>query len=134
MELCYEGALVMPSNYVILSDDEMTYVEGGATYSGATGWAVASILAATGLAIAKFADKTIRACIPYVTAMLATGPTGWMCALIVSSIGIIGLGSLVYFGGQIGSAGNQALYYMLTKGRFTITANNNIFSIFTVGY
>lgn len=29
MELCYDGALVMPSNYVVMSEEEMTYVEGG---------------------------------------------------------------------------------------------------------
>lgn len=30
MEMCYDGALVMPKNYVVMSEDEMTYVEGGA--------------------------------------------------------------------------------------------------------
>lgn len=29
MEMCYDGALVMPSNYAVMSEDEMTYVEGG---------------------------------------------------------------------------------------------------------
>lgn len=29
MEMCYDGALVMPSNYVVMNTDEMTYVEGG---------------------------------------------------------------------------------------------------------
>ena len=29
MEMCYDGALVMPSNYALMSEDEMTYVEGG---------------------------------------------------------------------------------------------------------
>ncbi len=31
MEMCYDGALVMPSNYAVMSEDEMTYVEGGKT-------------------------------------------------------------------------------------------------------
>ena len=31
MEMCYEGALVMPSSYVVMNEDEMTYVEGGGT-------------------------------------------------------------------------------------------------------
>ena len=30
MDMCYEGALVMPSNYVVMDEEEMTYVEGGA--------------------------------------------------------------------------------------------------------
>lgn len=32
MEMCYAaGALVMPSNYVVMDEEEMTYVEGGAS-------------------------------------------------------------------------------------------------------
>ena len=26
MEMCYDGALVMPSNYAVISEDEMMYV------------------------------------------------------------------------------------------------------------
>lgn len=29
MELCYEGALVMPSSYMVMDEDEMCYMEGG---------------------------------------------------------------------------------------------------------
>lgn len=29
MEMCYNGALVMPSNYAIVNDNEMEYVDGG---------------------------------------------------------------------------------------------------------
>ena len=31
MEMTYGGALVMPSNYAAMSEEEMTYVEGGGT-------------------------------------------------------------------------------------------------------
>ncbi len=31
MEMCYDGALVMPSSYAIMDEEEMTYVEGGGT-------------------------------------------------------------------------------------------------------
>lgn len=31
MELCYEGALVMPSSYMVMDEDEMSYLEGGGT-------------------------------------------------------------------------------------------------------
>lgn len=30
MDMCYDGALVMPSNYAVMNEDEMTYVDGGA--------------------------------------------------------------------------------------------------------
>ena len=29
MEMCYNGTLVMPQNYAVVTEDEMTYVEGG---------------------------------------------------------------------------------------------------------
>ncbi|MDD6069930.1 MAG: hypothetical protein PUC12_03845 [Clostridiales bacterium] len=29
MEMCYDGALIMPSSYAVMSEEEMTYVEGG---------------------------------------------------------------------------------------------------------
>ena len=32
MEMCYDGALVMPSSYAVMYEDEMTYVEGGKYY------------------------------------------------------------------------------------------------------
>lgn len=33
MEMCYDGALVMPSSYAVMDSEEMTYVEGGGTVS-----------------------------------------------------------------------------------------------------
>lgn len=30
MEICYDGALVMPSNYAVMDEEKMTYTEGGA--------------------------------------------------------------------------------------------------------
>ena len=29
MEMCYDGTLVMPSDYAVMSEEERTYVEGG---------------------------------------------------------------------------------------------------------
>ena len=29
MEMCYNGELVMPKNYAVVSEEEMTYVDGG---------------------------------------------------------------------------------------------------------
>lgn len=29
MEMCYDGALVMPKNYAVVNEEEMTYVDGG---------------------------------------------------------------------------------------------------------
>lgn len=32
MEMCYDGALVMPSSFAMMNEDEMTYVYGGKFY------------------------------------------------------------------------------------------------------
>lgn len=37
MDMCYDGALVMPSSYAVMDEEEMTYVEGG----GVPRWSVA---------------------------------------------------------------------------------------------
>ena len=37
MEMCYDGALVMPSSYAVMDEEEMMYVEGGI---GAPNWLV----------------------------------------------------------------------------------------------
>ena len=31
MEMCYDGALVMPNNFAVVNEEEMTYVSGGET-------------------------------------------------------------------------------------------------------
>ena len=30
MDMCYDGALVLPSSYAVMDEEEMSYVEGGA--------------------------------------------------------------------------------------------------------
>lgn len=32
MDMCYAGALVMPTSYAVMDNEEMTYVEGGGTF------------------------------------------------------------------------------------------------------
>ena len=41
MEMCYDGALVMPSSYAMMEEEEMSYVEGG--WIGAPNWLVAGL-------------------------------------------------------------------------------------------
>ena len=33
MEMCYEGAMSLPSSYAVMNEEEMTYVEGGFSYT-----------------------------------------------------------------------------------------------------
>ena len=32
MDMCYDGALVLPSSYAVMEQEEMTYTEGGKFY------------------------------------------------------------------------------------------------------
>jgi len=41
MEMCYDGTLVMPANYAVVSEDEMTYVDGGFALPT---WAVGGVI------------------------------------------------------------------------------------------
>ena len=69
MEMCYAGALSMPSSYVVMNEEEMTYTEGGGTVSvtlkkstmqavigtisgAATGWAINAALDSLAIPIA----------------------------------------------------------------------------------
>lgn len=36
MDMCYDGVLVMPSSYAVMSEEEMTYMEGGIYFSNKT--------------------------------------------------------------------------------------------------
>ena len=49
MDMCYDGTLVMPSNCVVMDEEEMTYVEGGGTTALLT-IASAGLLAPAGAA------------------------------------------------------------------------------------
>ena len=50
MEMCYDGALVMPGSYAVMSEDEMTYVEGGIKVSSwVVGAAIDVALSAIGI-------------------------------------------------------------------------------------
>ena len=40
MDMCYDGALVMPSNYAVMEEEEMTYVEGGEAVTTAISFAI----------------------------------------------------------------------------------------------
>ena len=68
MEMCYDGALVMPSNYAVMDEDEMIYVEGGRTtscvktaaqaynYCVSTAWSLRLMAGITGCTVAVVAS------------------------------------------------------------------------------
>ena len=44
MEMCYDGALVMPSSYAVMNEEEMTYVEGGVRFAYISNRAIKSVI------------------------------------------------------------------------------------------
>ncbi len=72
MEMCYDGALVMPSSYAVMDSEEMTYVEGGAkgrTRNREDRICVASYIAAAAVALGRLTFKAFKA-------LAATAATG----------------------------------------------------------
>lgn len=45
MEMCYDGALVLPSSYVVMNEEEMTYTEGGEKFYDAVVWCLTQAVA-----------------------------------------------------------------------------------------
>lgn len=109
--------LQLPNSFVDVERDVMEYVDGGTTYSGAQGWGAASALAAIGTGASVGVSGVIAMLMPF-------GPVGWLGAATIFPAD--------YILGQLGSAGRQALWDMAVRGSFTITTNNNPFSMFSV--
>lgn len=81
MEMTYDGALVMPNNCVMLSDDEMTYLDGGV---------VAKRVMKVGDAVKELADNAAF----YGALAIGSGVVG-----VFTSVTGIGLASFVAAGG-----------------------------------
>jgi hypothetical protein len=97
MDLCYDGALVMPSNYALMNEEEMTYVEGGGTLTfGITiskNSMIIGLLSAIGgaLTVAKATAALTAATAAIITAIeLGTAGTATLyCGAIVLALGSI---------------------------------------------
>lgn len=130
MDMCYDGALIMPSSYAMMNEEEMTYVDGGwveKSYSGFGGWIAASTLVACGATVSAFTGfitSTIWA------ACIAGGPIGWL----IGAMTLPGSVSASWLGGQLTGAGINALEYMGRYGHFTLTSTGSITSPLSVGH
>ena len=86
MEMCYDGALVMPKNYAFVSDEEMTYVDGGMhgrTTTAEERICTASFIAASAVALGKLTFEAFKA-------LAATACTG-----VLAFFGCIGSAALL---------------------------------------
>lgn len=60
MEMCYNDALVMPSSYAIISNDEMEYVDGGGIPTWTANVAISAVFLAVGIGSGLSALKTLK--------------------------------------------------------------------------
>ena len=128
MEMCYDGALVMPSSYAVMGEEEMTYIQGGwvkKSYEGANGWAAAAALVACGSAISAFTGMVTTI---VWTACIAGGPLTWVCGAMTLPASV----SATWLGGQFSGAGFTALEYMKRYGHFTISSTGYVTSPLSV--
>lgn len=88
MEMCYDGALVMPSNYAVMDEEEMTYVEGGYYLSQANCNAIAFALGATAaMNVSTIAALFSKAGVTAIVSMFSTIPVvGWLIGLYGGAI------------------------------------------------
>lgn len=86
MEMCYEGTLAMPSNYVVMDSEEMTYVEGGGTLT------VDLNKAAVSKIMNAVADTA------YATVAAALCPASWGAVLTLGVACLVSSFLIDYFG------------------------------------
>lgn len=88
MEMCYDGALVMPSSYAVMNEDEMTYVEGGG-YVGVTIKLPKAVIKMGAVLGGAFVGAYVGW---YCKGLAATGPAGTgAAAVIVAAVsGVVG--------------------------------------------
>lgn len=92
MEMCYDGALVMPNNYAVVDEEEMTYVEGGgwSSYTGLEAIGIISAMCGAAVGTGALAGKAAA----FTGALAASSnPVGWIGALIgaFATCGLVGL-------------------------------------------
>ena len=107
-------ALRMPSNYVPMSNEEMEYVEGGASYSlytGLSGWTKISTIVAQ---VAGFATTGKGLQAASAVCALTANPAGFLAALVTNYLGYACYG---LSGAQLVAAGTAA-QYMKEDGGF----------------
>ena len=103
MELCYEGGLVMPSSYVMMNEEEMTYVEGGFYLNRDTCVTVSTYIhmftgvsqfVLAGLAIGELACRIARVSSPLIGAISGINP---ILGGVAAILGIVALVQLATF-------------------------------------
>ncbi len=99
MEMCYDGALVMPSSYALMDEDEMCYVEGGISWATAKQWGRTALCTVVCWFVGKVAEKLVEsvvaACAAWVKSAFETAILTIMCypekvTAIAIGVGLLG--------------------------------------------
>ena len=109
MEMCYDGALVMPSNYAVMSEDEMMYVDGGKKITINRSTITSAVKSVFGWIGAGFTIYTlanlIRSAAPAIAKfVLAAGPLTQAAAVILTdfiAVGALTLAVIYLSGGSV---------------------------------
>lgn len=126
MEMCYDGALVMPSSYAVMNEDEMTYVEGGATYRGKAALNQLTNMAAVVLGYAG----TVASLARVLTGGLVASGTGIGC--VVALAATLGLSaSLALCAYNSVCLGMAAYYYVKYKAFKVNSVSSCGYTIYT---
>ena len=101
MDMCYDGALVMPCSYAVMEQNEMMYVEGGGKINtsivsavidvaiAATGFGgISAIGRLTGAGLSKFVKKVWANCGKKACSMLSTA-LGSAIGTAIGNLGIV---------------------------------------------
>ena len=122
MDMCYEGALVMPSNYAVMDEEEMTYVEGGAkklvaSYTAEQCNRMAAVACIAGGIVTAVAG--VAMVVSAVATMLTCGATAAITAICAGIMAVAG-GTTAAISGYLWLAstynGMNVFYNTTTKG------------------
>ena len=95
MDVCYDGALVLPRNYVPVSEEEMDYIDGGASF-----WQKAGIIAAV-----VVGGIALTAAIIYGQFLLAARIMGITIKSYAKKLGAKGVATIIAGATGLGVAG-----------------------------
>ena len=115
MDMCYDGALVLPSSYAVMDEEEMTYLEGGKEIANLSKKQCINGLCAIGLspqvAIAGALTYTLAKCL-----INKVSKFGGLATAVVAGILTWAAGQVIAFGKGLarGALNNAVSYTHLT--------------------
>jgi len=86
MSACFDGALVLPRNHVIITNEEMEYIDGGYFFSGKDCQNVAFAIAGSGSGLLAIAGTAAALNGAMRFASLIGGPIAW---IIRGAVGLV---------------------------------------------